>query len=237
MDILITGVSSGIGWGLSKYYLSKGDTIYGVSRRIPKDLMKYPNFKHLSTDLSKLDKINANFQPFIRSITSLDIVVLNAGILGEIKDLKKQSIEDINSVMDINVWSNKVLIDILTKSIINIKSVVAISSGVSVKGNRGWGAYSISKASLNMLIQLYAAENKATSFYALAPGLVDTDMQNYLCSDKLNTTLFPASQKLINARNTDLMPLPLKAGELLANGILKLQKLPSGSFSDIRKMV
>jgi len=237
MEILITGVSSGIGWGLTKYYLSKGDTVYGISRRIPKDLIELPHFKHLSTDLSKIDNIDANLQQFIGNIPSLDIVILNAGVLGEIQDLKKQSIQKIKTVMDINVWSNKVLIDSLTASIANIKSIVAISSGASVNGNRGWGAYSLSKASLNMLIQLYAAENGKTKFYALAPGLIDTKMQDYLCSGKLDTSLFPSAKILINARNTELMPSPLKAGELLANAIIKLQLLPSGSFVDIRKMV
>ena len=236
MNILITGVSSGIGWGLSNYYLSKGHTVYGLSRRVPEQLNKSDRFHHLSIDLSDTENINRNSLQFISSVKSIDLVILNAGILGEIDDLKNQSIKDIQTVMNINVWSNKVLIDFLIDSIQNIENIVAISSGASVNGSRGWGGYSLSKASLNMLIKLYASENEKTKFYAFAPGLVDTSMQDYLCSGKLDPQLFPAAQKLINARNTENMPSPQKAGEILAVAISKLNKLPTGSFADIRTM-
>ena len=45
MNILITGVSSGIGWGLAKHYLELGHTVFGLSRRTPKDLIKKANLK------------------------------------------------------------------------------------------------------------------------------------------------------------------------------------------------
>lgn len=236
MKVLITGVSSGIGWGLSKYYLSIGATVYGISRRVPEDLIKNPNFKHLVLDLSKFDRIDRSISAFVENISTLDLVILNAGVLGEIKDLKNQSILEIKTVMDINVWSNKLVVDTLLKSVESITSIVAISSGAAVNGSRGWGAYSLSKASLNMLIKLYAAENDKTTFYTLAPGLVDTEMQDYLCSGKIDATVFSSTQKLIDARNTDRMPSATVAGELLANAILKIQKLPTGTFSDVRKM-
>ena len=76
--------------------------------------------------------------------------------------------------MKINVWSNKVICDWLLKSIPEIYQIVFMSSGAAVNGNRGWGSYSLSKATLNMLAKLYAAEAKQTHFSALAPGLVDT---------------------------------------------------------------
>jgi NAD(P)-dependent dehydrogenase (short-subunit alcohol dehydrogenase family) len=236
MKVLITGVSSGIGWGLTNYYLSKGHTVFGLSRRIPKQFINSENFHHLSIDLSDIDNIESNSSQFITISNTIDLVILNAGILGPIDDLKNQSIDNIKSVMDINVWSNKVLIDVLIKSLENINSVVAISSGASVNGSRGWGGYSISKASLNMLIKLYASENELTKFYAFAPGLVDTKMQDILCSGKIDVNTFPASQKLIDARYTDKMPSAEKAGEILANAISKLDSFPSGSFVDIRTM-
>ena len=187
MEILITGVSSGIGWGLTKYYLSKGDTVYGISRRIPKDLIELPHFKHLSTDLSKIDNIDANLQQFIGNIPSLDIVILNAGVLGEIQDLKKQSIQKIKTVMDINVWSNKVLIDSLTASIANIKSIVAISSGASVNGNRGWGAYSLSKASLNKTTYNYLPTLNANASHGYNFGQQIDPFTNTFAKEKTLT--------------------------------------------------
>lgn len=236
MKIFITGVSSGIGWGLSKYYLSQGHEVYGVSRRVPEDLMTYPNFKHSVCDLTKFDTISANLTSLLKNVGKLDLVILNAGILGPIAAMKDQSIDELREVMEVNVWANKPVINSLLSLIPDITKVVAISSGAAINGNKGWGGYSISKAALNMLIKLYASENASTKFYAFAPGLVDTSMQDYLCGGKLNTDAFPSAKKLIDARGTSNMPTAEVAGEILANGMLKLDKLPSGSFADIRKM-
>lgn len=236
MNVFITGTSSGIGWGLAKYYLSLGYTVYGVSRRVPSDLQSMENYSHLTADLSDFEKASVLLKEFLQNVKTIDLAILNAGILGEISDLKLQSIDQIKKVMDINVWSNKMVIDCLTEQVEKLTKVVAMSSGASKSGNRGWGAYSLSKSSVNMLIQLYANENDNTNFYSFAPGLVDTAMQDYLCSGDLNNDTFPSAQKLMDARNTAMMPSAENAGEILAKGMEKLNKLPSGSFADIRQL-
>ena len=236
MNIFITGVSSGIGWGLSKYYLSQGHEVYGVSRRIPEDLINQKNFHHIVCDLTHFSAIPQSLSALLIKANQIDLAILNAGILGEIADMKDQSIENMQTVFDINVWSNKPVIDTLLSKVPEVKKVVAISSGAAVNGSKGWGGYSISKAALNMLIKLYAAENDETKFYAFAPGLIDTAMQDYLCGGTLDVETFPSAQKLIAARGTENMPNAEVAGEILAKGMLKLDQLPSGSFADIRKM-
>ncbi len=236
MNVFITGVSSGIGWGLSKYYLSKGYQVYGLSRRVPEDLMNHKNFNHTICDLTDFNSIPNSLSSLLNEVPFIDLAILNAGILGPIEHMKNQSIKDLKEVMNINVWANKPVIDALLETVPNIQKVVAISSGAAVNGNKGWGGYSISKAALNMLVKLYAAENDQTSFYAFAPGLVDTAMQDYLCGGNLDSDSFPSAQKLIDARGTENMPTAEAAGEILAKGILNLDNLDSGSFADIRKM-
>lgn len=236
MKIFITGVSSGIGWGLSKYYLSQGHDVYGISRRIPDDLISYKNFHHQICDVSNFESIGSILSNLLQGVAKIDLAILNAGILGPIAHMKDQEITDLKKVMDINVWANKPIIDQLLTQVPTTAQVVAISSGAAVNGNKGWGGYSISKAALNMLVKLYAAENDTTKFYAFAPGLVDTSMQDFLCGDELNTINFPSAQKLKEARHTSNMPNPEAAGEILASSITKLHNHPTGSFLDIRKM-
>ena len=236
MNILITGVSSGIGWGLAKHYLELGHTVFGLSRRTPKDLIKKANFSFAQCDLTNFNTSSEIISHLISGIKTMDLVVLNAGILGPITDMKTQKINNLQDVMNINVWANKPVIDTLIKNIPSLVKVVAISSGASINGNKGWGGYSISKAALNMLIKLYASENKKTLFYSLAPGLVDTAMQDYLCGNKLNTNDFPAQKKLKSARNTASMPQPEMAAKLLSNAIKNLKDYNSGEFIDIRNL-
>ncbi|MFL2582103.1 MAG: SDR family NAD(P)-dependent oxidoreductase [Flavobacteriales bacterium] len=236
MHVFITGVSSGIGWGLSKYYLSKGHQVYGLSRRVPEDLIQNKNFNHVICDLTNFKSIPKSISKLLSQVSKIDLAILNAGILGPIAYMKEQSLSDLTDVMKINVWANKPIIDALLETVPYTIKVVAISSGAAINGNKGWGGYSISKAALNMLIKLYASENEKTAFYSFAPGLIDTPMQDYLCGDELNGAEFPSAQKLKEARYTSNMPTAKDAGEILAKGINELDKLKTGSFADIRKM-
>ncbi|WP_159517410.1 SDR family NAD(P)-dependent oxidoreductase [Sunxiuqinia indica] len=235
MNVFITGTSSGLGLGLALYYLKKGHSVYGVSRRQKEELSSNQNYTHLVQDLSDFDETGTRIEKFLAGIKTLDLVILNAGMLNEIKDLHETDIVEIKRVMDVNVWANKLLIDKLFKQIPAIKQLVAISSGASVSGARGWNAYSLSKATLNMLINLYAKEFTSTHFCALAPGLIDSAMQDYIYKlEKYDD--FPVVQKLKKAKGTDQMPNHQDAAKLVANAISDLQKFESGSFQDVRKM-
>lgn len=235
MNVFITGTSSGFGFGLAKNYLEKGHTVYGISRKRNETLIAYPNFRFLVQDISMHNELQTNLVSFFTEVETLDLIILNAGILNEIKDLKDTSLDEIEKVMQINVWSNKVLIDTLFRIIPEIKQVVAVSSGASVSGARGWNAYSLSKATLNMLINLYAREFTETHFSALAPGLIDTGMQDYIYSLQ-NDEKFPVVQRLKQAKGSQDMPKPEKAAEKFADAVEKVKKFDSGSFQDVRKL-
>lgn len=234
--VLITGNSSGLGHGLTEAYLGRGWEVYGVSRRGCTDLTHH-KLKDVRCDLTDFESIPAAMESLLMGISHLNAVILNAGILGKVQDMADSSLEDIRQVMDANVWSNKVLLDWLLYSGIRIDQIVLISSGASINGNRGWGAYALSKATLNMLTQLYAHEFPHTHLVALAPGLVDTAMQDVLCDPaQVDEEHFPSVGKLRAARETPAMPKPREAGELIADAIPGLRQLPSGSFADIRTL-
>lgn len=230
MNVFITGASSGIGNALAKHYLANGHKVWGVSRRNTD--IDSPDFKYLSLDLTHYDKVKEEIPRFVQG-QSFDLVVLNAGVLGKIQPMAQAELSELKNTMEINLWAQKVLLDELLQNA-KIKEVVAISSGASVNGNLGWSGYSLSKAALNMLVQLYAQEFKDTKFYALAPGLVDTSMQDTLW--EVSEERFPSVKKLHDARGTDNMPTPEKFAPLFEQALKKLETLESGSFADVRKM-
>ena len=235
MTILITGISKGLGGGLARYYLDKKDIVYAIGRNGNKELENFPDFHFLSQDLSKFNEMEITIPDFIRQAGKIDLVILNAGVLSEIKDLGDCSIEEITGVMNVNVWSNKILIDLLFRNLNIIKQIAAISSGASVYGNRGWNAYSISKAALNMLIKLYAVEHKNTHFCSIAPGLIDSGMQDYIYSLP-NDPRFTSVAKLKDAKRSGIMPDPDEAAQIVAKSLVKALKKESGSFLDVREM-
>ncbi len=229
--IFITGNSSGLGLGLTQFYLDQQEQVYSLSRSdCP---LKHPKLFHGIQDLAKLDEIPQSLKNLIPD--SLDLVILNAGILGKINDLADTSMQQTQHIMDINVWSNKVIIDWLIKNSIKVKQLIIISSGASINGNRGWGVYSISKAAINMMAKLYVHEMPDTHITAYAPGLIQTQMQEYLCNE-VDTDKFPSITGLINAYQTEYMPDIETAAKSIAQSFDKCQQIESGSFVDIRQL-
>lgn len=234
-SILITGVSSGIGRSIAAESLRRGAAVFGLSRRRPDDLSAQDRFTFQCADLRRTSDIPAAVGNLLHEAADLDLVVLNAGILGPFGDVIEQPLDAMQDVMTVNVWANKVILDALFARGEPIRQVVTISSGASVNGNRGWGGYSISKAALNMLTRLYARERPETHFCALAPGLVDTAMQDHLCALPQDER-YPALDVLRSKRDTPDMP---DAEELAPRLIEVFAKLPSlvesGDYADIRK--
>ena len=229
-NILITGVSSGLGEALAKEYLSNGDNVYAIGRTFPKILDRNPHFFFFPYDLSQTFMIKAEIKPFVQDHT-FDMVILNAGILGEIQMLNQTDLEKTKEVMELNVWANKELIDTLSEYA-HIKQVVGISSGAAVNGSKGWGAYSLSKAGLNMLLSVYAKELPETHFTALAPGVIDTPMVRHII-DKVDDHTFPSAKKL---KEGDIQS-PKEAAKRLISTFDTLLEYESGSFLDVRTML
>lgn len=230
-SIFITGNSNGLGLGLTRHYLEQGYQLYSLSRSdCP---LTHQNLHHTRQDLAALEQIYDSLDKLLPE--SLDLVILNAGILGEINDLADSPMSGIQRLMDINVWSNKVIIDWLIHKAVKVKQLVIISSGASVNGNRGWGAYSISKAAINMMAKLYVDEMPDTHITAIAPGLIHTEMQEYLCK-QVDTVKFPSIAGLVQAYQSGSIPDIDNAAKSIAASFKQSMNYPSGSFLDIRQL-
>lgn len=234
-SVFITGVSSGLGKAFAEYYLQEGWQVKGISRRTPESLVGHGNFSFHATDLAKLETIPAVLDTLLGT-DSLDLVILNAGIIGTFGDLAEISIQEAKQVEDVNLWANKAIFDHFIAAKTVIGQIVAISSGASVKAMRGWSAYGISKAALNMLVKLYAHEMPETHLCALAPGIIETDMQEYLCGmDKSEG--YAILDTLKSARAKGYMPQPAAAALKIAEGFAKIREtVKSGDYVDIREL-
>lgn len=231
-NALITGTSSGLGEGLAGALLQRDWVVYGCSRR-PSRLA---GLKTTQLDLTDHDAIGPSLDKLLDDAPRLDLVVLNAGILGEIRDIAKTPLADLKQVMETNVWVNKTILDWLIRWDRPVMQIVLVSSGAAVLGNRGWSGYALSKATLNMLTKLYAHEFTDTHLCALAPGIIDTAMMDQLCN-ATDADAFPALQRLQEARDTEAMPGPDEAAERILSVVDQLADRPSGSFVDIREIL
>ena len=231
---LVTGNSAGLGRGLTEVLLAAGYEVFGCSRR---GYGAAPAGLHdAAADLGDLDAIPAMLDGLLAGADHLDLVILNAGVLGEIRAMTETSLTELRRLMDINAWSNKVILDWLQAWGHPVGQIVAISSGAAVLGNKGWGGYALSKSALNMLVRLYAHEFPDTHLSALAPGLIDSAMMDYLC-EVPDPATFPALQRIRDARGTESMPGPREAAERVLRVLPALRREPSGDFIDIRQLL
>lgn len=226
-NILITGCSSGLGLALTKFYLEKGFKVFGISRQKP-DITS-ENFIFQSCDLSNTSNIKNELSFFIQEIKEIEIVYLNAGMLGVIKEMVNLSLDDLKITMDLNVYANKELLDIL--STIKVKNIIAISSGAAINGSKGWGPYSLSKASLNMLINLYAKEMIDTKLLCVAPGVIKTPMTDYIRYE-IDDTIYTSAKVL----KEGFIQTPQIAASKLDNVVNRIDEFESGLFIDVRNI-
>ena len=228
MNIFITGVSAGLGKSLMDEYLNAGHTVFGISRS------PVNRCTHVSCNLEQLEEIPGKLKNLLELCPEIDVAILNAGILGDIKLFKDWTSIELAKIMNINVWSNKVIIDWLLANKM-VKQVVSISSGASEYTYKGWSGYSLSKSALKMMMEVYSKEHEGVNFMSVAPGLVNTSMQDYLCN-KVDRIEFPVIDKFINARKNGLALSSEIASQKLIEIIPQLIHFENGSFVDIRKI-
>lgn len=237
--IFISGVSRGLGLALACWYLGREAVVYGCSRGEPPAELREEHgdrFQWLELDLTDASGGPERLAAWISGVKRWRLLLLNAGVLGTLADMRDADLGEMRQTMEINLWANKWILDTFLGHAEAVEQVVAISSGASVSGSRGWNAYSLSKAALNMLVKLYAAECPETHWTAFAPGLVDTAMQETI-SGMPEDPRFPTLQRLQAARGTADMPGAAEAAERIGPLLPALPEwLENGAFTDIRKM-
>ncbi|NPA13052.1 MAG: SDR family NAD(P)-dependent oxidoreductase [Aquificae bacterium] len=227
--VFITGIGSGLGEALATLFHTKGYTVYALSRHLPNHLKGKIHFQR--ADLLQLEAIHMNMEKLLKNVEHIDLAILNAGILTPLKDISQTPIYEMEKMMDLNVWANKVILDFFIHKPVKVKQVIAISSGASVNGNRGWHGYSISKAALNMLIKLYSREMEDTHLISLAPGLILTPMlEEFVLS--ADGEKFPSVERIKNSPKMT----PEEGAERIFNNIERFKTFETGSYIDIRKI-
>ncbi len=227
----ITGTSSGFGRGLAEELMERGWRVHGCSRR-----PDHPRgVHHVCCDLTEAEAVPQRLEALLGEVSELDLVVLNAGVLGRIQRLVDTPLEEVKAVMEVNLWANKTVMDWLYRWGRPVSQVIMISSGASVLGNKGWGGYALSKAALNMLARLYAHEFPQSHISAVAPGIIDTPLMDHLC-EEADAEAFPALKRLREARGSEAMPGPREAARRLLDQLEAIRRRPSGAFVDLREL-
>jgi NAD(P)-dependent dehydrogenase (short-subunit alcohol dehydrogenase family) len=139
----------------------------------------------------------------------LDVLVNNASRLGPSPQplLRDYPLDELGRVYDTNVIAPLALIQLLTAPLAAAAgTIVNVSSDAAVEAYPGWGGYGSSKAGLDQLTAVLAAEEPSLRCYAFDPGDMRTDMHQQAfpgedISDRPEPeTVIPALLRLLDER-------------------------------------
>ncbi|KAK6334577.1 hypothetical protein TWF718_010034 [Orbilia javanica] len=135
------------------------------------------------------------------------------------------------TAFQVNLFSN---VDLIKNALPELRKangrVVMVSSGAVGLPFTGWGAYGSSKAALNHLNMTLAHEEPTISSIAIAPGIVDTDMQKALRDDHGDVMPHQEQSIFINLKESGHIVKPSDVGTVLGNLSLNLEKELSGKY-------
>jgi len=185
---LITGASRGIGRAVAKHFAEQGAHVIVTARSqgALEDLDDELRRDGLSAtlvpcDMTEFEIIDRIGGEIYNRFKKLDILVGNAGILGNLAPLAQVEPDDWQRVIDINLTANWHLIramdSLLRASDAGRAIFVSSSVGHQVRG--GWSTYAVSKAALEMTAGIYAEETKDSNVLVnmINPGGTRTQMR------------------------------------------------------------
>lgn len=185
---LVTGASRGLGYAVAKRYAAEGAHVIAVARTVGGLEELDDEIKALGgtatlvpLDLTDGPKVDQMGGAIAERFGRLDIMVANAGLLGQLSPMSHQDPDTWEKVMAVNVNANWRLIrafDALLRAS-DAGRAIFVTSRAARAIRAYWGAYATSKAALDAMVKTYAAELEKTNLRAnlLDPGALRTAMR------------------------------------------------------------
>ena len=186
---LVTGASRGIGAATAEALAAQGAHVILVARSASA-LEEVEERIHAAggtatiapLDLTEGESIGKLASAVAERWEKLDILVLNAAMLGSLTPVQDIDPKEYSRLLSLNLLANQALIaafDPLLKRA-ERADVVALTSSVGTEPRAFWGAYGSSKAALEVLLRSYADETEYTgriTVHVVDPGATRTRMR------------------------------------------------------------
>jgi NAD(P)-dependent dehydrogenase (short-subunit alcohol dehydrogenase family) len=225
---LVTGASRGIGAACAEVLAGAGAHVI-LTARTAGDLEQVEQRIHETggsatiapLDLAASDGVARLAGAVRERWEALDILVLNAAILGSLSPASQIEGREFNRVLTLNVLAQQALIaafdPMLRRS--DNAALVAVTSSVGRRPRAYWGAYGASKAALETLVLSYAEEVRNLAPVRVAildPGATATQMRALAYPGEDAATLKqPAA---VGAALVELLSAPFDTGHRLELG-------------------
>jgi len=188
---MVTGSSRGLGLAIAKAYAREGAAVVlnarhadaleqalaAVRRQTPDaPLLAVPADATTASGIAEL------VETTLRRFGRVDVLVNNAGTLGPTprRSLLEHTEDDLAETLRINAVGPFLLTRALLPQMLERGggSIINVISEAGLTGYAGWGAYGASKAALELLTQIWAAELQGSGvrINSVNPGELNTEM-------------------------------------------------------------
>jgi len=190
--ILVTGAGDGIGKTAAKAYAKAGATVILLGKTISKLEAVYDEIEQANGPQPAIYPMNLegatgkDYEDMLVSLNNefarLDGILHNAALLGSLMPIAQFDMEHWGKIMQVNLNApymlTRTLLPLLLKS--KSASVIFTTDDVGIKGKAYWGAYAISKAACDNMMQILADEmevNTPVRFNSINPGAIATTLR------------------------------------------------------------
>ena len=186
---LVTGASRGIGAATAEALAREGAHVILVARSA-QALEQVEDRIHEAggnatiapLDLTEADSIGKLGAAVSSRWDKLDIMVLNAAMLGSLTPVEHIDAKEYSRILTLNVGANQALIATFDQLLRKAEraDIIGVTSSVGATPRAFWGAYGSSKAALDNLLVTYADETEHTGrirVHVLDPGATRTRMR------------------------------------------------------------
>jgi NAD(P)-dependent dehydrogenase (short-subunit alcohol dehydrogenase family) len=180
---LITGASRGLGLALARRLAADGWQLIIDGRganalevaRV--ELARHTKVVAIAGDVTEA-RHRQELARAAQALGGLDALVNNASLLGPSPQplLLEYPLEVLEEVYRTNVIAPLALMQAVQQSLKPGACILNVTSDAGVEGYEGWGGYGSSKAALEQLSHILAAENTAWRVYWVDPGDMRTQM-------------------------------------------------------------
>ena len=208
---VVTGHRRGLGHGITGALERRGHPVVGVSSA--------------EADLADPDALATDAERILTSVDWGDAqlvgLVANAGILEPIGPLDRIRPDAMIRHVTVNLAAPLVWVGAFLRATTGVgdRRIALVSSGAARTAYSGWGPYCATKAGLDQLARVLAAEgHRNLRVEAVAPGVIDTDMQAAIRA--CDPADFPEQPRFVARAEAGELPAADEVGERFVDHLL-----------------